>query len=296
MITFRSLAWFGLITFVPLWEVSLGHSKSYGNHVLAVMLLVGGVGTLVAGPIADRFGLRPVLMASIVAIAPLILVFVAGRRRPGAVALALVGACRDRDVRRDDGDGARSTCRAASGMASGLSIGFSIGLGGVAAVVARRGRRLGRPAHRALRLRGRAARRARADDAAPVRPGRARLEPEVASCSLGSDGNRQERAQCRRQRILRAASVPRRARQDRRDEQLLRLRHRRRRHVDGEGRRRRGHASTRATPAATARSRRSAETFEKVVKGEQNPTAAYMSGKLKIKGDMGAAMKLQKLF
>jgi putative sterol carrier protein len=40
----------------------------------------------------------------------------------------------------------------------------------------------------------------------------------------------------------------------------------------------------------------SEETFEKVMKGEQNPTAAYMSGKLKIKGDMGAAMKLQKLF
>ncbi|HZO61804.1 MAG TPA: SCP2 sterol-binding domain-containing protein [Gaiellaceae bacterium] len=40
----------------------------------------------------------------------------------------------------------------------------------------------------------------------------------------------------------------------------------------------------------------SAEVFERVVKGEQNPTAAYMSGKLKIKGDMGAAMKLQKLF
>ena len=40
----------------------------------------------------------------------------------------------------------------------------------------------------------------------------------------------------------------------------------------------------------------SAETFEQIVKGEKNPTAAYMSGKLKIKGDMGAAMKLQKLF
>jgi len=40
----------------------------------------------------------------------------------------------------------------------------------------------------------------------------------------------------------------------------------------------------------------SEETFEKVVNGEQNPTAAYMSGKLKFKGDMGAAMKLQKLF
>ncbi len=38
------------------------------------------------------------------------------------------------------------------------------------------------------------------------------------------------------------------------------------------------------------------ENFLKIVRGEQNPTAAYMSGKLKIKGDMGAAMKLQKLF
>jgi putative sterol carrier protein len=38
------------------------------------------------------------------------------------------------------------------------------------------------------------------------------------------------------------------------------------------------------------------ETFEKLVNGEQNPTTAYMTGKLKVKGDMGAAMKLQKLF
>jgi hypothetical protein len=40
----------------------------------------------------------------------------------------------------------------------------------------------------------------------------------------------------------------------------------------------------------------SAENFEKMISGEQNPTTAYMTGKLKIKGDMGAAMKLQKLF
>ena len=38
------------------------------------------------------------------------------------------------------------------------------------------------------------------------------------------------------------------------------------------------------------------ETFEKIASGEQNPTSAYMTGKLKVKGDMGAAMKLQKLF
>jgi putative sterol carrier protein len=40
----------------------------------------------------------------------------------------------------------------------------------------------------------------------------------------------------------------------------------------------------------------SQETFERITNGEQNPTSAYMTGKLKVKGDMGAAMKLQKLF
>ena len=40
----------------------------------------------------------------------------------------------------------------------------------------------------------------------------------------------------------------------------------------------------------------SEETFEKIISGDQNPTSAYMTGKLKVKGDMGAAMKLQKLF
>jgi putative sterol carrier protein len=40
----------------------------------------------------------------------------------------------------------------------------------------------------------------------------------------------------------------------------------------------------------------SEETLLKIVRGEANPTTAYMTGKLKIAGDMGAALKLQKLF
>src|SRR6476661_335786 len=42
--------------------------------------------------------------------------------------------------------------------------------------------------------------------------------------------------------------------------------------------------------------RASEETFRAISEGQQNPTTAYMTGKLKIEGDMGAAMKLQKLF
>jgi putative sterol carrier protein len=47
---------------------------------------------------------------------------------------------------------------------------------------------------------------------------------------------------------------------------------------------------------ADATIRASEETFEAIASGEQNPTTAYMTGKLKVEGDMGAALKLQKLF
>jgi MFS transporter, FSR family, fosmidomycin resistance protein len=133
VIAFRSVAWFGLVTFVPLWEVSLGHSKAHGNHLLSAMLLTGGIGTLAAGPLADRFGRRLVLFLSLLATPPLILAFVLVGGVPGAIALALVGACVI---------GTFGVTMVMSqeylprhiGMASGLSIGLSIGLGGIAAV------------------------------------------------------------------------------------------------------------------------------------------------------------------
>ena len=133
VIAFRSVAWFGLITFVPLWEVSLGHSKSHGSHLLSLMLLAGGLGTLAAGPIADRIGRRPVVIASMAATAPLSLVYVLVGGVWGAVALALVGIC----VISTFGVTmvmAQEYLPHRIGMASGLSIGLSIGLGGIAAV------------------------------------------------------------------------------------------------------------------------------------------------------------------
>jgi putative sterol carrier protein len=42
--------------------------------------------------------------------------------------------------------------------------------------------------------------------------------------------------------------------------------------------------------------RASEETLQAIASGDQNPTTAYMTGKLKVEGDMGAALKLQKLF
>ena len=134
VITFRSLAWYGVLTFVPLWEVSQGHSKQYGTALLWGMLLVGGIGTLAAGPIADRIGLRTVLLAANVAICPLMLVFVLVGGATGAIALGLVGVA----VIGTFGITmvmAQQYLPSRIGTASGLSIGFSIGLGGVAAVL-----------------------------------------------------------------------------------------------------------------------------------------------------------------
>jgi MFS transporter, FSR family, fosmidomycin resistance protein len=133
VIALRSVAWFGLITFVPLWEVSLGHSKSHGNHLLALMLFAGGVGTLALGPLADRFGTRTVLLASVLATGPLALVFVLVGGVSGIIALPLIGVCVVGTFGITMVMGQQYMPRHV-GTASGLVIGLSVGLGGVAAV------------------------------------------------------------------------------------------------------------------------------------------------------------------
>ena len=134
VVAFRTTAWFGLLVFVPLWEVSLGHSKAAGGRLLALMLLCGGIGTLVLGPLADRYGRRLVLRCSIAVMPPLILVFITVGGVVGAIALGLVGACTVGTF------GvtivlAQEYLPRQIGLASGLSVGFAIGLGGIAAVI-----------------------------------------------------------------------------------------------------------------------------------------------------------------
>jgi FSR family fosmidomycin resistance protein-like MFS transporter len=133
VIGLRSVAWFGLITFVPLWVVSLGNSEADGNRLLSLMLLSGAVGTLLLGPLADRFGLRRTLLVAQALLAPMVLVFVLIGGLVGALALMVVGICVV---------GTFGLTMVLSqmylprhvGMASGLSVGLAMGLGGLAAV------------------------------------------------------------------------------------------------------------------------------------------------------------------
>jgi len=133
VIGLRSVAWFGLLTFVPLWIVSLGNSEADGNRMLSLMLVAGAVGTLLLGPIADRFGIRRTLLVAQAMLTPMILVFVLVGGVVGAFALMAVGICVV---------GTFGLTMVLSqmylpehvGMASGLSIGLAMGLGGIAAV------------------------------------------------------------------------------------------------------------------------------------------------------------------
>ena len=133
VILLRSTTWFGLITFVPLWAVSLGHTKAEGNRLLSLMLLAGVAGALAFGPVADRVGLRRTLLGTTAVLPPLVLLFVYVGGIAGAVALMLVGACVV---------GTFGVVMVLSqlylpqhvALASGLNVGLAVGLGGLAAV------------------------------------------------------------------------------------------------------------------------------------------------------------------
>jgi FSR family fosmidomycin resistance protein-like MFS transporter len=129
----RSLAHMGLFTFVPLYEVSRGNSIAYGIRLLSLFLLAGAVGTLLGGPLADRFGRRPVMRASFAIAAPLIAIYAVAGGTIGSIALILSGAA----LVGTFGVSlvmAQEYMPARIGLASGLSIGMAIGLGGIAAI------------------------------------------------------------------------------------------------------------------------------------------------------------------
>jgi FSR family fosmidomycin resistance protein-like MFS transporter len=133
MIACRSLTWFGLVTFVPLWEIAHGHSKAYGDFVLTLMLAAGAIGTLALGPVADRVGGRRVMIVTQALVCPLALVFVLVGGVVGVVALLPLAAC----VVGTFGITlvlSQQYLPRRIGVASGLTAGLSIGLGGVAAV------------------------------------------------------------------------------------------------------------------------------------------------------------------
>jgi len=130
----RSVAYYGLFTFVPLWEVAHGHSKGYGTALLSCVLFGGAIGTLCMGPLADRYPHR-ILLAMTLGITPLlVLVFVLNGGILGAIAVVLAGATTVSGFGLTTVMG-QEYLPSKIALASGMTVGFAMGLGGVAAVM-----------------------------------------------------------------------------------------------------------------------------------------------------------------
>ncbi|HET7478299.1 MAG TPA: MFS transporter [Rubrobacteraceae bacterium] len=133
VVTARSFAYFGLVAYVAsYYEKVLGVSAALGNAALTVMLASGAVGTLLMGPLADRYGRRAVLAVSMAVLPPLIFVFTLLGPLAGMVDLVLVGAATVGTFGVTVVMG-QEYLPGRIGLAAGITMGLSIGLGGLGA-------------------------------------------------------------------------------------------------------------------------------------------------------------------
>jgi FSR family fosmidomycin resistance protein-like MFS transporter len=90
VVSLRSIVFFGLNTFIPLyWAGVLHGSKAGGGFALTVMLTAVVAGTLIGGRMADRYGRRVVVIASFALLSPLLLLFL-GAHALGTAGMLLV--------------------------------------------------------------------------------------------------------------------------------------------------------------------------------------------------------------
>jgi len=130
----RSVAYYGLFTFVPLWEVEQGHSKGYGAALLSLVLFGGAIGTLCSGPLADRYGDKLVLAGSLALTPALLVVFALSNGAIAVIAVTLAGALLVSGFGLTTFMG-QEYLPSRIATASGMTVGLTMGFGGVAAVL-----------------------------------------------------------------------------------------------------------------------------------------------------------------
>jgi FSR family fosmidomycin resistance protein-like MFS transporter len=129
----RSFVYFGMVAFVAsYYERVLDVSPALGNTALTLMLLGGAAGTLIMGPLADRFGRRTVLGISMLVLPPLIFCFTLVGPFFGMALLVLVGAATVGTFGVTVVMG-QEYLPGRIGLAAGITMGLSIGLGGAGA-------------------------------------------------------------------------------------------------------------------------------------------------------------------
>lgn len=135
VVTLRSFVFFGLVAFVAAYyERVLDVSAAFGNVALTAMLAGGAAGTLIMGPLADRFGRRALLGFSMALLPLLIFGFTLSGPVVGVILLVFVGAVTVGTFGITVVMG-QEYLPGRIGLAAGVTMGLSIGLGGVGAPV-----------------------------------------------------------------------------------------------------------------------------------------------------------------
>jgi FSR family fosmidomycin resistance protein-like MFS transporter len=130
VVTVRAWTSLGFTTFVPFYYVdTLQADPRLVGAVLFVFLGAGALGTVIAGPIADRVGARTFMQWVLLAALPFGVLFLLVGGPLKIVMLALFGAVLTSSFSVSVVLGQAYLPRHA-GMASGLIVGFAIGLGG----------------------------------------------------------------------------------------------------------------------------------------------------------------------
>ena len=92
VVVMRSIAFFGLNTFLPLyWTANLHGTKTGGGMALTVLAASVALGTLIGGRLADRYGRKIVIAGSLAAFVPLLLMFLNSRIIVAAIMLVPIG-------------------------------------------------------------------------------------------------------------------------------------------------------------------------------------------------------------
>ncbi len=130
VVSCRSLAYFGLVAFLPLYLHERNISLLAGSRFLFIMLFAGAMGGLAGGYLSDIFGRKRVIVLSLLAASPLFYLFLETDGLWGYVTMALAGASLLASFSVTT-VAAQELVSANAAMASGLMLGFSIGIGGL---------------------------------------------------------------------------------------------------------------------------------------------------------------------
>lgn len=129
-VSMRSLAFFGLISFLPLYLQGKNISITVSSHLLFIMLFSGAIGGLIGGHLSDKLGRKPVIAYSLMLTTPFLCGFILTEGILSVMFLSLAGMALLSSFSVTVVT-AQEILTKNQAMASGLMLGFGIGIGGL---------------------------------------------------------------------------------------------------------------------------------------------------------------------